>query len=170
MTCFLWALAVLIFSSCVTLQAWVALQIGTALGCMGNTLNLVCIEIDLELLQTRVLIALGELKKVSICVNFLWPSLIQIGSVFARMTFHLSIVAGRCVNHWHSCSLCYLMHLVLKLGWCARGNFLEIPISECPRNVFWHAGVTAAWWCHWYCHVKQTHLLPHERIWHEVLK
>lgn len=65
-TGFLWALAVLIFSSCVTLQAWVALQIGTALGCMGGTLNLVCVEIDLQLLQTRVLIAFGELKKVSI--------------------------------------------------------------------------------------------------------
>lgn len=43
-----------------------ALQIGTALGCMGSTLNLVCVEIDLQLLQTRVLIAFGELKKVSI--------------------------------------------------------------------------------------------------------
>lgn len=54
--------------------------------------------------------------------------------------------------------------------WCSLysnwGNFLEIPISECTRNVSWHAGDTAAWWCHWYCHVKQTHLLPHERIWH----
>lgn len=97
--------------------------------------------------------------------QFLGSILIQVGSVFSRMTSHLSIV-----NHWHSCFFCRLMQLVLKLGWCTHGNFLEIAISERTRNMLWHAGPTAAWWCHWDCHVKQIHLLPHERIWHEILK
>lgn len=76
----------------------------------------------------------GDLFEL-LCVSFLWPDLIQIGSVFARVTFHLSITAGTCVNHWHSCSFCYLMQLGLKLGWCPRGNSLEIHISEHTRNI-----------------------------------
>lgn len=118
-------------------ELWVALWMGTALGCMGTALDLVCTETYSLLLQNRMLIAFGKWRPLSapLCQFFC-------GLIWSKLAVYLpeclsSFHHGSCVNHGHSCSFCYLIQPVLKLGWCTRGNFSEIPISECIRNIFW---------------------------------